>query len=170
MAAGQKELKPVVMEGMRLIFRNFKGEESEFNPPGHMNFGVILPEDVAEAMARDGWNVKRLKPSEEEKEEGIEQGPPWLSVKVRFDNRPPKILMITSRGPTQMTEETVSQLDFVDIATDENGNPKVDLIVNPFPWKNQRGESGISAYLQSMYVTIEEDPLTLKYADLGTPQ
>lgn len=168
MAEGQ-QLKPVVMEGMRLIFKNFKGEESEFNQAGARNFGVILPEDVAEAMRNDGWNIKRLNPSEEEKEQGITEGPPWLPVKVRFDKgRPPTILKITSRGKTKMEEDEVEQLDWVDIAVDEQGNPKVDLIVRPYPWTNAMGASGIAAYLQSMYITIEEDDLQRKYAEMET--
>jgi hypothetical protein len=165
--AGERQLEPVVMEGMRLIFRNFEGKEGQYNRAGDRNFGVILPPDVAERMLADGWNVKYLKPSEEEQEEGIEQGPAWLSVSVNFDKgKPPKIVMVTSRGPTKLDEETVTQLDWVDIASDEQGNTKCDLIVRPYTWEVS-GRTGIKAYLQSMYVTIEEDELEKKYADLG---
>jgi len=31
------------------------------------------------------------------------------------------------------------------------------------------GKSGIKAYLQSMYITIEEDPLEAKYSELDRP-
>jgi hypothetical protein len=168
--AGERQLEPVVMEGMRLIFRNFEGKEGQYNRAGDRNFGVILPPDVAESMLADGWNVKYLKPSEEEQEEGIEQGPAWLSVSVNFDKgKPPKIVMVSSRGPTKLDEDTVTQLDWVDIASDEQGNPKCDLIVRPYTWEVS-GRTGIKAYLQSMYVTIEEDELEKKYADLGAAQ
>jgi hypothetical protein len=169
--AGEKQLQPVVMEGMRMIFRNFAGKEGQYNREGDRNFGVILPPEVAEAMLRDGWNVKYLKPSEEEQEEGIEQGPAWLSVSVNFDKgKPPKIMLVTSRGPTKLDEHTVDQLDWVDVAADpETGNPKCDLIVRPYTWEVS-GRTGIKAYLQSMYVTIEEDELERKYAELGQAQ
>jgi hypothetical protein len=50
-------------------------------------------------------------------------------------------------------------LDWVDIIN-------VDLIVRPYAWTvNQK--SGVKAYLQSLYVTIEEDPLEIKYSDLS---
>lgn len=157
----------VVMEGVRLVFRNFTGKEGPYNQEGSRNFGVILPEDIAEQMLADGWNVKRLKPSQEEQEEGVEEGPPWLPVKIGYGKgRPPMIKMITERGSTVLDEDTVEQLDWVDIAIDEEtGNSKVDLIVRPYNYE-VRGSTGISAYLQSLYVTIEEDPLQRKYAEM----
>lgn len=157
----------VTIRGARIIFRNFRGEETEFNRNGDRNFGVILPEHIAEAMAADGWNIKRLKPSEEEKEQGIEQGPPWLSVKLGYGKgSPPKINMVSSRGIRPITESTVELLDGVDIAVDpETGDPKVDLIISPYHYSIKSTQrSGISAYLKTMYVTIEEDELELEYA------
>jgi hypothetical protein len=165
----RSQLKPVVMYGVRLVFRNFKGKEGPYNAEGTRTVGVIIPEDIAEAMTNDGWNVKRLNPSEEEQEQGIEQGPPWLPIEVAYDKgRPPKITLVTSRGKTVLDNDTVSTLDDVDIAVDEEtGNPKCDLIVRPFFWgPNAMGNSGVKAYLKSMYVTIEEDELDRKYADL----
>jgi hypothetical protein len=55
----------VLMEGVRIIFRNFAGKEGQYNREGDRNFGVILPDDVAQQMLADGWNVKYLKPREE---------------------------------------------------------------------------------------------------------
>lgn len=155
MAGEQKNT--VMMEGVRIIFRNFEGRASKYNAEGSRNFGVILPEDVAAAMASDGWPVKRLNPSEEEKEQGIEQGPPWVPVKVAYDRgRPPRIISITSRGRTNITEDTVAGLDNITMAN-------VDLIVSPYNW-SVGDKSGISVYLQTMYVTVEEDELDRKYA------
>ncbi len=159
----EQTLKPVVMEGMRIIFRNFKGEEGPYNREGDRNFGVILPNDVAEIMLADGWNVKTLKPREDD-EEQVET--PWLSVSVNFDKgRPPTIMKITSRGKTKMDEDEIEQLDWVDVALDEEGNPKCDMIVRPYAWEVS-GRTGIKAYLQSMYVTVDEDDLAQKYAEM----
>jgi hypothetical protein len=146
----------VMMEGVRLIFRNFTGREGKYNPPGKRNFGVVLPEDTAVAMEADGWPVKWLDPRDEEDEERT----PWLPVKVAYDKgRPPKIYLVTERGPSLMREETVDQLDGVDITN-------VDLRVRPYPYE-VRGETGISVYVQTMYVTIDEDPLDRKYAEMN---
>jgi len=149
------------MEGVRLVFRNFTGKEGPYNQEGARNFGVILPEDVAEDMLADGWNVKRLKPSEEEQEAGAEVGPPWLPVKINYERgRPPKIVLITERGRTNLDENTVDTLDWAEITN-------VDLIVRPYAY-DVRGTQGIAAYVQSMYVTIEEDALEKKYAEMDS--
>lgn len=155
--AAENRLEPVLMEGVRIIFKNFEGKEGQYNKAGDRNFGVILPDDVAEAMLKDGWNVKYLKPREDEDEGETEV--PWLSVSVAYDKgRPPKIVMITSRGRTILDESTVETLDWADITN-------VDMIVRPYHW-DVSGRKGIKAYLQSMYVTIEEDELERKYAEL----
>lgn len=150
----------VLLEGVRLVFRNFEGKEGKYNREGDRNFGVIIPDlDTAKAMLQDGWNIKFLKPSEEDKEEGVEEGPPWLSVKVGYGKgAPPKIMVVTSRGRTALGEDTVGMLDWADIT-------QVDLIVRPYHY-DVSGRQGISAYVKSMYVTIEEDELERKYAEM----
>jgi hypothetical protein len=143
----------VVMENVRIIFRNFKGAEGQYNREGDRNFAVLLDDDVAEAMAKDGWNVKWLKAREEGDSEQA-----YLAVSVNFKGRPPRAVMITSRGRTALHEDEIELLDWADIRT-------VDLIVRPYEWV-VNGKTGIKAYLQSIFVTIEEDVLELKYADI----
>lgn len=145
----------VLMEGVQIIFRNFAGKEGQYNREGDRNFAVKLSDEVAEMLANDGWNVKQLQPREDD-EEGLPQ--PYLPVSVNYRGRPPRIVIITSRGRTNLEEEQVEMLDWADI---EN----VDLIVRPYSWEVQ-GKTGIKAYLQSMYVTIEEDELQRKYAEM----
>jgi hypothetical protein len=150
----------VMMEGVRIIFRNFSGKEGQYNREGDRNFGVILPPDVAEAMLADGWNVKYLKPREGEGDEE-EAETPWLAVSVNFDKgRPPKIVVVTDKKRTTLDEKSVENLDWADITN-------VDLIVRPYFWEVS-GRTGIKAYLQSMYVTIEEDELERKYAEMDS--
>lgn len=147
----------VLMEGVRIIFRNFAGKEGQYNREGDRNFAVLLDEKTAMVMAEDGWNVKTLKPREDD-EDQLEQ--PYLPVTVNFKGRPPRIVQITSRGRTNLDESMVETLDWVDILN-------VDLIVRPYEW-TVNGKTGIKAYLQSLYITIEEDPLEAKYAELDS--
>ena len=152
------ESNTVLMEGVRIIFRNFAGKEGQYNREGDRNFGVILPDDIAQQMLEDGWNVKYLKPREDDEEEAET---PWLQVSVNFDKgKPPKIMLVTNRGRTALNENTVDMLDWADITN-------VDMIVRPYSWEVS-GRSGIKAYLQTMYVTIEEDALEQKYAELDS--
>jgi hypothetical protein len=145
----------VLMEGVRIIFRNFSGKEGQYNREGDRNFAVLLDDRVAEAMATDGWNVKWLRPRDEDEEENPQ---PYLPVSVNFKGRPPRIVLITSRGRTNLDEDSVEMLDWADIIN-------VDLIVRPYEWTVNE-KSGIKAYLQSIYVTIEEDALERKYSEL----
>ena len=148
-----KQDNTVLMEGVRIIFRNFAGKEGQYNREGDRNFAVLLDDAVANAMAEDNWNIKWLKPRNEEEEGETPQA--YLPISVNFKGRPPRIVMITSRGRTNLDESQVETLDWVDIIN-------VDLIVRPYEWTvNQK--SGVKAYLQSIYVTIEEDPLEIKY-------
>jgi hypothetical protein len=145
----------VLMEGVRIIFRNFAGKEGQYNREGDRNFAVLLDDKTANAMAADSWNVKWLRPRNEDEEEAPQA---YLPISVNFKGRPPRIVLITSRGRTTLDEDSVEMLDWADILN-------VDLIVRPYEWTvNQK--SGIKAYLQSIYVTIEEDALELKYSDL----
>lgn len=145
----------VVMEGVRIVFRNFAGKEGQYNREGDRNFAILLDETVANAMAEDGWNVKWMRPREEEPDETPQA---FLPVSVNFKGRPPRIVQITSRGRVNLDEGDVEVLDWVDIQN-------VDLIVRPYEW-SVNGKTGIKAYLQSLYVTIEEDALELKYAEM----
>jgi len=144
-----------MLEGARIIFRNFSGKEGQYNREGDRNFAVLLDDKTAAKLAEEEWNVKWLRPRGEEEEEAPQA---YLPVAVKFDPRPPRIVLITSRGRTNLDESQVEMLDWADILN-------VDLIIRPYVWTvNQK--SGTKAYLQSLYVTIEEDALELKYSDL----
>lgn len=147
----------VLMEGVRIVFRNFAGKEGQYNREGDRNFAVLLDDNVANAMAEDGWNVKWLKPREDAEEDEPDQA--YLQVSLNFEKgRPPRVVMITSRGRTNLSADEVELLDWADITN-------VDLIVRPYTWEVS-GKTGIKAYLQSIYVTIEEDELEKKYAEM----
>jgi hypothetical protein len=144
----------VKIENAQLIFKNFAGKEGQYNQQGHRNFAVILDPEVAERMIEDGWNVRVLAAREEGEEDT-----PYIQVAVRFDIRPPRITMITSTARTVLDESTVEVLDYAEIAV-------ADLIMRSFYWE-VGGKSGYKAYLQTMFVTIEEDDLEKKYAMAG---
>lgn len=150
------EAKTFKVEDAQLIFRNFSGTESDFNREGDRNFAVILDEKFAHALAQDGWNVKMLKPREEGEPET-----PYIQIAVGYKVRPPKVVMITSAARTLIGKEMIGVLDWADIQT-------CDLIARAYEW-NVNGKGGIKAYLQTMFVTIEEDELERKYALMDQP-
>ena len=146
-----------MVENAQLAFRNFEGKEDQYNRAGNRNFAILLPPELADQLRRDGWNVKTLKAREEG---DIEQ--PYIQVNVGYKVAPPTIVMITKKNRTFLTEDEVALLDSADIKT-------VDLIFTPYNWSMPNGSSGVKAYLKKMFVTIEEDALDLKYADILYP-
>ena len=141
------------IEGARIGFRNFSGEEGRFNPKGRRNFCVFLEEDIAKDMKKEGWNVKWLEPREEGDDPQA-----YLQVKVVFGKIPPKIVLVTGRGKTRLDEDTVNILDWAEIQN-------VDLIIRPYNWE-VNGDTGVSAYIKTMYVTLREDEFETKYYDV----
>src|SRR5213592_3141902 len=128
--------KNITMENVRIVFRNFQGKEGMYNREGERNFAVLLDDPkLVKMLEKDGWNVKYLRAREEGDDEQ-----PYLQVSVNFNGRPPTIVMISSRGRTQLGEPECEVLDWVDIRT-------CDLIVRPYEWVVS-GKSGIKAYLK----------------------
>ena len=134
----------------KIGFRNFSGKEGKFNPAGKRNFCVFLDKDVAERLAADGWNIRWLRPRNED-----EESQAYMQVEVSFKNIPPTVEQITHRGKTRLDEDTVGGLDWAELAN-------VDLIIRPYNWQ-VNASTGVKAYLKAMYVTLNEDEFAEKY-------
>jgi len=143
--------KEFMVEDARLVFKNFAGKEGKYNREGDRSFSVVLTPEVAEQMIQDGWNVKYL----DSREDG-EADTPVVMVSVNFKNRPPRVVMISSKKRTTLDEASIEVLDWADIKT-------VDVLARGYEW-NVNGKTGVKAYLKSLFVTINEDYLEQKYA------
>ena len=145
-----KDVKPGAIR-----FRNFSGKEGKFNKEGDRNFCLLLHPDDADEMIKEGWNVRFLNP----RDEGDEPTP-YIQIKVGFGGkgRPPKIVMVSRKGQTQIGEDEVNILDWADIDF-------ADIAINPYHY-TVNGKSGIKAYLKTMYITIVEDEFEDQYYDI----
>lgn len=142
--------RDITIENAQIAFRNFSGKEDRYNAAGKRNFAIILTPMMADKMLADGWNVKHLKA----RDEG-DTPTPYIQVSVSYENRPPKIVMITKRGKTFLSQDEIELLDWTDFHT-------VDVTLNPYDW-NVNGNAGVKAYLKSFYVRIVEDYLAEKW-------
>lgn len=146
----------LVIEDARIIYRNFSGNPTPFDPVGgKRTFSVEIDRAQAEVLESMGWKVKYGKVKEDGEDPRIHLP---VSIKYHPRLRPPTVKMITSRGQTGIDEEAIDMFDFLSFK-------KVDLILRPYHWEGAFGE-GVKNMLQSIYVTIQEDALQLKYADV----
>ena len=136
-------------------WRNFKGERrvnpktnKTINDEGSRNFTLALSDDVAQALADMGANVKVLEPRTEE-----EDPLKFVTVKINVDCKfPPTLHFVTG---SRISEIPISQYNLLDIASFEN----VDLVINLY--HSEEGKTTL--YLQKGYFTLKEDPITAKY-------
>ena len=147
----------LVIEDARIIFRNFAGRPGKYNDEGARNFGVVIDDpDFAARLSEDGWNVRILKPRDPE-DEPLH----YVPVAVNYNRRPPNVIMLSGKAKTILNEDTISCLDYAEIQN-------VDVVLRPYNWE-ARGDTGVKAYLKSMYVTIIEDELAAKYSEDDLP-
>ena len=147
----------ISIEGANILpggFRNFSGGPDRFNQSG--GFCVSLDDGEVRYGGRpiniddlidDGWNVKFLQPREED-----EAPKPFIRVRVKYGNRPPKIVQISGNRKTELDEESIDHLDWAEI-------DDADVIINPYNYDSGK----VTAYLQALYVTIAEDDFAKKY-------
>lgn len=145
-----KRLPPLQVRNAKLRFMNFAGVAKKYNAKGLRNFHIVLDNDDAKNLERDGWNVRWHEP----KNEGDQT---WASIKVavRFDHFPPRVLMIFKGQKVLLDEETIGMLDSAEIVT-------ADIIVTASPYTVD-GKSGYKAYLQKGFFTLSDDDLEAQY-------
>lgn len=147
-----RKIPPITIEDAKLIFKNFSGAKKKFNPGGLRNFNVVLDPEVAQMLERDGWNIKWDDP----KEEG-DLPRARIKVAVRFDNFPPRIVLVDPLGgKTVLDEDTVEILDWAEITT-------ADLVLSGSRWE-VNDKTGIKAYLLKGFFVLSEDDLEAKYS------
>lgn len=145
--------RDVTLQNVQIIYKNFEGRE-EFSQVGNRSFHVLLDPPTADILEREGYNVKRKPPLEE-------GGMPFIhmKIKVNFKGRPPTVALVSKSKGTRntLTEDTVQLADHADFE-------RIDLTINPYDWKLKTGQSGRTAYLQSFYGILYENPLDQLYA------
>ena len=145
-------------------FRNFEGRETEYNRKGDRNFVIFLDSPLAQQLEADGAPVS-WKPDKYNEGEMRAQ----MKVHVKYRDRkgnqliPPKVVLVTRKGQSQLDEDTIGMLDSADIE-------KCDIILNQYANGASMGPEN-SVALKTMYVTLSEDEFADEYRmdDSGDP-
>lgn len=144
------------IEDAQVIFKNFSGKEGPYNDEGVRSFAVVLEDlDLVSKLQEDGWNVKPLKPMADDPDP---QERFYLPVAVSYRNIPPRITMFMGDSSGKLSEDNVGELDCQKII-------KADVYIAPSVYHSRvTGEDRVKAYLRSMAVFVELDPIAAKYA------
>ena len=142
----------------RIIYRNFNGEGGKYNREGDRNFAMVIPnQELADELISRGWNVKIKAPREEGDDPFM-----YLPIKVKFNDRGPRIYLTAGNHTNCLEEDMVAMLDDIDIRS-------VDLDVRPYDWE-VTGKTGRTAYLQAMEVIQEIDRFAARMAEEEHPE
>lgn len=146
--AGQMDILPGA-------FRNFRGEKRKYNDEGKRNFNLALnlDTDALDELAATGLKIKELPPRDEEYGD---QPLRFVKVNVAYGGQqPPNLYLVNGK---KMKELNQNELALLDGARFTN----VDLVIRTY----HRDEETTTLYLQKGYFTIEQDPISAKYAEL----
>lgn len=165
----------IQVEGAVIKFKNFSGHEKQammngrmtiVNEEGKRNFTLVVDPlrskiwcndepvtnpDFGQELADNKFNVS-VKPGNDEGD--VEYR---LPVHIGFDKIPPEIYMICGRKKTQLFEDTIGQLDGVDIIS-------ADLTINNGKeYIDRNGNVKVKTWCNRAYFTIAEDRFASKY-------
>ena len=144
----------IVLKDIEPVFRNFSGEARQYNNAGDRNFNAKVSEAQAQMLRNKGFRIKEMAPNAYNDEPSY-----FLKVKVSYRFDAPNVNLITSKCTRRLDEDTISELDHMSIE-------KCDISIVGSHWSQPSGETGVTAYLRSMYATLREDPLELEYASM----
>ena len=87
-------MNDVTLRNVRIIFRNFAGAPTKFNPSGgKRTFSVLLNQNEADELSGMGFNVKALKQRDPDEDPAFH-----LPVEVSYRVKPPRIIFISNQG------------------------------------------------------------------------
>lgn len=124
------------------VFRNFAGEERQYNRFGDRNFGIVIDEQTAKNLERNGWRIRWMKPK-------VGAKIPYLFIKVMPNEAIPEITLRSNGNEAILALEEWNTLDYLPIRI-------VKMTVHAKAWQFQ-GKEGITALLDTLIVTTDKE-------------
>ena len=133
------------VENAVVIFRNFSGNPTTFNPNGgKRTFSLCLPAEWAEILKADGWNIKARE---------VDDGETIYHTEIVVNENstyPPNLYMLTEfNGEKRLTPLTPDMY----VKLDRDAITNLDLEIHPF----EHGRGGVGAkkgYLKNLWATL----------------
>lgn len=145
----------LIIDNAVIFWTNFKGEPTRFDAKGgKRTFNLALPEDVADTLRQDGWNVKSRDPYEEGDDILY-----YTECVLKMDSRyEPRVLLCSEwNGRKKMNRLHGDMVGELDDMRYEN----VDLVIRPHVH-----DSGCKGYCNTIVVTqAKSDLFGGKYDD-----
>lgn len=154
----QQRRETIPLRGCQIIFRNFEGKPTQFNPEGgDRGFSILLDEALAMELQERGMNVKPLKNYDDDTDRMYH-----LPVAVSYRIRPPRIYMVTGDGDLMPLRKTLLPEDMLQMM-DNLEFSEVNMVIAVSNYE-VRGTKGKKAYLQSLFGHVLLDELEQEYA------
>jgi hypothetical protein len=143
-----------ILQGVKLIFRNFRGLERKntkgktMNAAGKRNFNIQLNSEQYEDLRDKGWSVRTWEDAD---------GATLYLLKVNLgwndSGRGPLVKLTPTDGSKVviLDEDTIGILDTQEVES-------ADVVIRPYNW-DSTGENGASAWLKSMKAYVYVDPI-----------
>lgn len=140
----------LTVEGAAIIYKNFSGEPTQFNPSGgKRTFSLVVPQNIADELVNRGWNVKHRSPRDEGDDDMF-----YTEIVVNMGSMyPPKVALVFKYGDhanmKELDADSISELD-------KNILMDIDLIIHPYNHGrvNAAGAT-VKGYLKTFYATTE---------------
>ena len=124
-------MEDLIIENAVITNRNFEGRvEKPYNPNGIKNFSVMIDNETAHILEKDGWNVKFPKT----KDPSDPETSGFLNVTVSYSSprHIPKIIQVTYDANNKphkvpLNESTVVNIDSAEIQD-------INLVIHPREW------------------------------------
>lgn len=143
-----------ILQGVKLIFRNFRGLERKnpkgkiMNAAGKRNFNIQLNAEQYEDLQDKGWGVRTWEDADGETLYLLKVNLGWND-----SGRGPLVKLTPTDGSKGviLNEDTIGILDTQEVES-------ADVVIRPHNW-DDTGENGASAWLRSMKAYVYVDPL-----------
>lgn len=149
----------VIIEDTRFIFRPNLSGNPDRDQTFHSNArraNFVITEDIADKLASQGYNVKKVEPKEGYEEDGIQY---FVPAYINFDtvfSRPPLVYMVPANGGEKVALDK-DTIEIIDQLADGQNIKKINVELNP--WYNSSRDCW-TFYIRTLYVwqAAEDDP------------